>query len=40
MSPRSEELMAMARERLELARTSLAAGFTSGTTSVAYYAIL
>jgi hypothetical protein len=32
--------MAMARERVELARASLAAGFPSGAVSAAYYAML
>ena len=40
MSPRSEEFMAMARERLGLARTALVASFHSGAASAAYYAML
>ncbi|MGH3031399.1 MAG: HEPN domain-containing protein [Gaiellaceae bacterium] len=40
MSPRSEEFMAMARDRLALARTALDAGFPSGAVSAAYYAML
>ena len=39
MSPRSEEFMASARERLELARIALVAGFPSGTANAAYYAM-
>ncbi len=34
MSPRSEEFMAGARDRLDLARTALEAGFPAGATSV------
>ncbi len=40
MSPRSEEFMAGARDRLDLARTALEAGFPAGATSAAYYAML
>ena len=37
MSPRSEELIASAEERLRLARTALGGGFASGAVSAAYY---
>ena len=40
MSPRSEEFLATARDRLALARTGLAAGFPTGATSAAYYGML
>ena len=40
MSPRSEELMAGARDRLGAARAALAAGFDSNAASSAYYAML
>ncbi|MBD0329753.1 MAG: HEPN domain-containing protein [Thermoleophilia bacterium] len=40
MSPRSEEFMAMARERLDAARLVLEAGFEEGAVSAAYYAML
>lgn len=40
MSPRSEEFMAGARERLTDARTVLDAGGTSGVVGLAYYAML
>ena len=40
MSPRSQELMAAARDRLEAARAALAAGFSSNAASAAYYAML
>jgi uncharacterized protein (UPF0332 family) len=40
MSPRSEEFLATARDRLALARTALGAGFKAGATSAAYYAML
>jgi uncharacterized protein (UPF0332 family) len=40
MSPRSEEFMAMARDRARAARAALASGSPSGATSLAYYAML
>jgi uncharacterized protein (UPF0332 family) len=40
VSPRSEEFMAGARERLADARTLLDAGGTSGVVGLAYYAML
>ena len=40
MSPRSEELIAGARDRLEAARAALGAGFPSNAASAAYYAML
>lgn len=40
MSPRSEELLAGARDRLGAARAALSAGFPSNAASAAYYAIL
>ena len=40
MSPRSEEFMAMARDRLALAATALEAGHPEGAVSAAYYAML
>lgn len=40
MSPRSEEFMASARERLGAARAALTAGFPSSAVSDAYYAVL
>jgi uncharacterized protein (UPF0332 family) len=40
MSPRSSEFLETARDRLAAAEAALAAGFPSGATSLAYYAIL
>jgi uncharacterized protein (UPF0332 family) len=40
MSPRSEELLAGARDRLGAAHASLEAGFPSAAASAAYYAML
>lgn len=40
MSPRSEELMVGARDRLGAARAALDAGFYSNAASAAYYAML
>ena len=40
MSPRSEEFMAEARERLAVARTTLEASFPSAAVNPAYYAML
>jgi uncharacterized protein (UPF0332 family) len=40
VSPRSEELMAGARDRLGAARAALDAGFGSNAASAAYYAML
>ncbi len=40
MSPRSEEFMAMARDRLGAARAALEAGFSSNAASAAYFAML
>ena len=40
MSPRSEELMASARDRLAAARATVEGGFHSAATSAAYYAML
>ncbi|GIU95774.1 MAG: hypothetical protein KatS3mg012_2231 [Gaiellaceae bacterium] len=40
MSPRSEELLAGARDRLGAARVALSAGFPSNAASAAYYAML
>jgi predicted nucleotidyltransferase len=40
VSPRSEEFMATARERLTLARTALDAGLHGSSASAAYYAML
>lgn len=40
MSPRSEEFMAVARDRLALASIALAAGSYGGAVSAAYYAML
>ena len=40
MSPRSEELLAVARQRLEAARSSLAQGHPEVALSTAYYAVL
>lgn len=40
MSPRSEEFLATARERLEAGRAALAAGFPSTAAGAAYYAML
>ena len=40
MSPRSEEFMAVARERAALAATALGAGSPGGAVSAAYYAML
>lgn len=40
MSPRSEEFMASAHERVHAARAALAAGFPSVAVSAAYYAAL
>lgn len=40
MSPRSEEFMEQAQERVEAAREALAAGHLSVAVSVAYYAML
>ncbi|MBA3433664.1 MAG: HEPN domain-containing protein [Actinobacteria bacterium] len=40
MSPRSEEFMAEARDRLAAARASLASGFPPAAVSLAYYAML
>jgi uncharacterized protein (UPF0332 family) len=40
MSPRSEEFMASARERIRAAQASLEAGFPSVAVSAAYYAAL
>jgi uncharacterized protein (UPF0332 family) len=40
MSPRSEELMAAARDRLGAAQAALGAGFHSNAASAAYYAML
>ena len=40
MSPRSEEFLAGARDRLEAATAALEAGFPSAAVSAAYYAML
>ena len=40
MSPRSQELMAAALDRLRTARAAVQAGFDSGAASAAYYAML
>lgn len=40
MSPRSEELLQLARRRLAQARVDLEAGFADGAISAAYYAML
>jgi uncharacterized protein (UPF0332 family) len=40
MSPRSEEFMAEARQRLALATTAFEAGYVLGAVSAAYYAML
>lgn len=40
MSPRSEELLALARRRLAQARLDLSGGFPDGSVSAAYYAML
>ena len=40
MSPRSDEFLAGARERLEIGRTLIAAGLPAGAASAAYYAML
>lgn len=40
MSPRSEEFMDQARDRLVIAREVLASGHLEGATSAAYYAML
>ena len=40
MSPRSEELLELARRRLAQARVDLDAGFPDGAISAAYYAML
>jgi uncharacterized protein (UPF0332 family) len=40
MSPRSEEFMASAHERLQAARATLAGGFPSSAVSAGYYAML
>lgn len=40
MSPRSEEFLARARERVLLARAALDGGFSEGALSAAYYAML
>lgn len=40
MSPRSQEFMDQARDRLELARVAFASGHLEGAVSAAYYAML
>lgn len=40
MSPRSEEFMGQAADRLAIARDALASGHIAGAVSVAYYAML